>query len=79
MPLVEGKIVPAGTQVLDEDPIELAGDEPVAYAGEQELEAVELLLSRLEGSAHCHTDGPAWQDAEGRSAGQGNMHGAFWS
>ena len=34
--MVEGKIVSAGTRVLDEDPIELAGDEPVAYAGEQE-------------------------------------------
>ena len=35
--MVEGKIVPAGTQALDEDPIELAGDEPVAYVGEPEL------------------------------------------
>ena len=40
VPLVEGRIVPAGTQVLGEDPIELAGDGPVAYVGEQELQVV---------------------------------------
>ena len=40
VPLVEGRIVSAGTQVLDEDPIELAGDEPVAYVGGPEPQAV---------------------------------------
>ena len=40
VPLVEGRIVPVGTQVQDEDPIELAGDEPVAYVGEREPQAV---------------------------------------